>query len=175
QGHHFKQWTGVNSKGLIKVYIAAIEGYVPQPIVWASWAFLKSCYLVQCDILTEDTLNMIQDALDCFHHYHKAFRPEIMAMFSLPRQHSMKCYTDLTCLFGAPNGLCLSITESKDIKAVKEPYWRSNHHNALGQMLLTKQCVDKLARSCVDCHEHGMLDRPCVSAVLCTLSRSNKI
>ncbi|KAF8128403.1 hypothetical protein EV363DRAFT_1400566 [Boletus edulis] len=31
-------------------------------------------------------------------------------------------------LFGAPNGLCLSIIESKHIKAIKEPYRQSNHN-----------------------------------------------
>ncbi|KIJ12506.1 hypothetical protein PAXINDRAFT_14703 [Paxillus involutus ATCC 200175] len=146
----FQTVDGDDSKALMKVYIAAIEGYVPQPIVQAFQVFLKFCYLVWCDILAEDTLNMIQDALDCFHHYHKAFGPDVVATFSLPRQHSMKHYTNLICLFSAPNGLCLSITESKHIKAVKEPYQLSNHHNTLGQMLLMNQRLDKL-----NANEHG--------------------
>jgi hypothetical protein len=58
----------------------------------------------------------------------------------------MKHYPDMIQLYGAPNGLCSSITGSKHIKAVKEPYRRSNRHNALGQMLLTNQRLDKLAR-----------------------------
>ncbi|KIJ16060.1 hypothetical protein PAXINDRAFT_76254, partial [Paxillus involutus ATCC 200175] len=41
--------------------------------------------------------------------------------------------------FGAPNGLCPSITESKHITAVKKPWRRSNKHNALGQILRTNQ------------------------------------
>ncbi|KAF8545891.1 hypothetical protein OG21DRAFT_1428433, partial [Imleria badia] len=61
-------------------------------------------------------------------------------------------------LFGAPNGLCSSITESKHIKAVKQPYRRSNHHNALGQMLTTNQRLDKLAHCCVDFKQREMLD-----------------
>ncbi|EGO21962.1 hypothetical protein SERLADRAFT_441174 [Serpula lacrymans var. lacrymans S7.9] len=60
-------------------------------------------------------------------------------------------------MFGAPNGLCSSITESKHIKAVKEPWRRSNRYNALGQMLLTNQRLDKLAASQVDFIERGML------------------
>ncbi|KAG6329486.1 hypothetical protein ID866_9602 [Astraeus odoratus] len=48
-------------------------------------------------------------------------------------------------LFGAPNGLCLSITESKHIKAVKEPWWQSSHFEAVGQMLVTNQCLDKFS------------------------------
>ncbi|KAH9957036.1 hypothetical protein BGW80DRAFT_1257454 [Lactifluus volemus] len=37
--------------------------------------------------------------------------------------------------FGAPAGLCSSITESRHITAVKKPWRRSNHYKALGQML----------------------------------------
>ncbi|KAJ7913803.1 hypothetical protein B0H13DRAFT_2004115 [Mycena leptocephala] len=42
--------------------------------------------------------------------------------FCLPRQHSLTHYRYLSQEFGAPNGLCSSITESKHIKAVKEPW-----------------------------------------------------
>ncbi|KIK80362.1 hypothetical protein PAXRUDRAFT_158891, partial [Paxillus rubicundulus Ve08.2h10] len=114
----------------------------------------------------------IQDALNCFHQYCEAFGPNIVTTFSLPRQHSMKQYINLICLFGAPNGLCLSITELKHIKAVKEPYQWSNHHNALGQMLLTNQCLNKLARSQVDFWEWGMLNGSCILAMLQALGVS---
>ncbi|KAG1807825.1 uncharacterized protein BJ212DRAFT_1209514, partial [Suillus subaureus] len=33
QGCHFKQWTGGNSKALMKVYLPVIEGYVPVDVV----------------------------------------------------------------------------------------------------------------------------------------------
>jgi len=48
-------------------------------------------------------------------------------------------------LFGSPNGLCSSITESKHIKAVKEPWRRSNRYKALKQMLRTILRTEKLA------------------------------
>ncbi|KAJ7025470.1 hypothetical protein C8F04DRAFT_878470, partial [Mycena alexandri] len=47
--------------------------------------------------------------------------------------------------FGSPNGLCSSITESKHIKAVKEPWRRSSRFNAPSQMLRTLVRLDKLA------------------------------
>jgi hypothetical protein len=47
-------------------------------------------------------------------------------------------------LFGSPNGLCSSITESKHIKVVKEPWRRSNRFRALAQMLRTNCRLDKL-------------------------------
>ncbi|KAH7905023.1 hypothetical protein BJ138DRAFT_1138389 [Hygrophoropsis aurantiaca] len=77
---------------------------------------------------------------------------------SLPRQHSLKHYRLLTQLFGAPNGLCSSITESKHIKAVKRPYQRTSKWKALGQMLLINQRVDKLERFRVIMTEKGMME-----------------
>lgn len=84
-------------------------------------------------------------------------RPEGL---SLPRQHSLVHYKAVIQLFGSPNGLCSSITESKHIKAVKEPWRRSSHYKALGQMLLTNQRLDKLAASRVDFIARGMLSGP---------------
>jgi hypothetical protein len=64
-------------------------------------------------------------------------------------------------MFGAPNGLCSSITESKHIKAVKQPWQCSSKYNALSQMLLTNQCLDKIAAARVDFTMHGMLKGSC--------------
>jgi hypothetical protein len=64
-----------------------------------------------------------------------------------PRQHFLVHYPHLIRKFGAPNGLDSSITESKHIKAVKEPWRQSNRWKALGQMLVTNQRLDKLTMS----------------------------
>ena len=48
-------------------------------------------------------------------------------------------YHQLIRLFGAPNGLCSSITENKHITVVKKPYCRSNKYKALSQILVTNQ------------------------------------
>ena len=68
--------------------------------------------------------------------------------------------------FGAPNRLCLSTTESKHIKAVKKPYWQSSRYQALGQMLLINQHLDKLTASQVDFQRCGILKGTCLSNVL---------
>ena len=75
----------------------------------------------------------------------------------------MKHFRLLIEMFGAPNGLCSSITESKHIKAVKEPYRRSSHFEALGQMLLTNQRIDKLAACRINLTARNMLDGPCLA------------
>ncbi|KAF9226131.1 hypothetical protein BS17DRAFT_794398 [Gyrodon lividus] len=161
EGQGFLQWTGDNSKALMKVYINAIEGYVPDDMIRAFHAFLKFCYIAQHDIITEDTLEDLEDALNRFHKYCEIFvSTNVQSNFVLPRQHAMKHYPGLIHLFGAPNGLCSSITESKHIQAVKRPYQHSSKFNALKQMLLTNQRIDKLAASLVDFTACGMLTEP---------------
>ena len=61
-------------------------------------------------------------------------------------------------LFGSPNGLCSSITEAKHIKAVKEPWRRSNRNNPLPQMLQTITQMEKMAALRVVYSKLGMLD-----------------
>ena len=93
-----------------------------------------------------------------------------MDSFALPRQHSLVHYVDVIRAFGAPNGLCSSITESKHIKAMKESWHCSSCFKALGQMLLTNQWMDKLAASHVDFAKRGMLDNTCIESMLAALS-----
>lgn len=142
----------------MKVFILAIEGHVPQDMVRAFRALLEFCYIAWCNIITEASLNQLQDVLTQFHHYRQIFKTTgTKPHFSYPCQHSMTHYADMIRLFGAPNRLCSSIMESKHIKAVKDPWRWSNRNNALGQMLLTNQCLDKLAASRVDFAVRGML------------------
>ncbi|KAI6039388.1 hypothetical protein EDC04DRAFT_3090248 [Pisolithus marmoratus] len=68
--------------------------------------------------------------------------------------------------FGASNGLCSSITESKHIKAVKKPWRCSNHFKVLGQMLITNECLDKLAVAQVDFENCHMLQGSVLSAAI---------
>ncbi|KIK13071.1 hypothetical protein PISMIDRAFT_119593 [Pisolithus microcarpus 441] len=63
QGCHFKQWTGDNSKVLMKVYLPAIEGHVPKEIVCMFHAFLEFCYIVQQNVLMEKDLDDLDEAL----------------------------------------------------------------------------------------------------------------
>jgi hypothetical protein len=150
-GHDFKQWTVNDSKALMKVFLPAIEGHIPQDMVCAFRALLEFCYIARHNVITEASLNELQEALTQFHHYCEIFKTTgTKPHFSYPRQHSMVHYVDMIRLFGALNRLCSSITELKHIKAVKDPWRWSSRNNALGQMLLTNQHLDKLAVSRVD-------------------------
>ncbi|EMD32329.1 hypothetical protein CERSUDRAFT_161695 [Gelatoporia subvermispora B] len=168
QGRDFKQWTGDDSKALMKVYLPAIAGLVPDDMVRTIAAFLEFCYLVRRSTHTEKTLQQLEDTLQQFHEYREVFRETGVrpAGFSLPRQHSMQHYIQHIRNFGAPNGLCSSITEARHITTVKEPWRRSNRYDALGQVLKTNLRLDKLAAARVDFTARGMLRRSCLSDAL---------
>ncbi|KAG2082072.1 hypothetical protein BD769DRAFT_1633463 [Suillus cothurnatus] len=151
----------------VSKYMRFKHSHVPMDVVCTFRTFLEFCYLVWCNVITESMLVQIQEALDWFHQYRKIFKTTgIIPTFSLPQQHSCSHYILLIRLFSAPNGLCSSITETKHIKAVKEPWRHSSHYKALSQMLLTNQCLDKLAVAQVNFKSCGMLNGTCLSATL---------
>ncbi|KAL0957322.1 hypothetical protein HGRIS_001130 [Hohenbuehelia grisea] len=158
-GRRFKQWTGDDSKALMKVDLPCLVDYVPSEILKTFSTFLDFCYLARRTSFNEDTVTNLRTRLQAFHHFREVFRTSGVRPkgFALPRQHAMSHYPDLIPEFGAPYGLCTSITESRHITAVKKPWRRSNRFNALGQMLVTNQRLDKLAALHTDFVAHGML------------------
>ena len=149
-----------------------IKGHVPEDIVHMLCAFLEFCYLVRHNVLTAKDLDDLDEVLVRFYQHHEIFKTAgVVTTFSLPRQHSMKHYKQLIRWFGVPNGLCSSITESKHVKAVKRPYWHMNKYQALGQMLIINQRLDKLAASCIDFERQGMLQGTCLSTVVDALGK----
>ena len=146
----------------------ALEGYVPVDITKTLKAFLDFCYIARQNVLTEDSLDALDVALERFHHYREIFRASGVRPngFSLPRQHSLKHYRHHIENFGAPNGLCSSITESKHITAVKKPWRRSNRHKALRQMLTINTRNDKLAAARADFESRNMLQGTCLGEAL---------
>ncbi|KAJ7206355.1 hypothetical protein GGX14DRAFT_367465 [Mycena pura] len=161
-GRGFKQWTGNDSKGLMKVYLPAISGRVPSEVVKTVADLTEFCYLVRRSVIDEDKLLGIDAAVERFHEHREVFRVVRPEGFSLPRQHALVHYRPGIQAFGAPNGLCSSITESKHIKAVKKPYRRSSRNKPLGQMLLTNQRLDKLEAARVDFTARGMMRGPLI-------------
>lgn len=136
-------------------------------MVRAIRAFLEFCYIARRNVLTERDLAALEDALYRFHQNRTCFVSSgVRKNFLLPRQHSLRHYPALIRLFGAPNGLCSSITESKHIRAVKEPWRRSNRNEALGQILVTNQRLDQLAAARADFASRGMLDGTCLSHMM---------
>jgi hypothetical protein len=90
-------------------------------MVKAVAALIDFCYLMRRNVIDQTALVQIQNTLDSFHHHREIFREVGIHPdgFSLPWQHSLAHYVFSITQFGAPNGLCSSITKSKHIKAVK--------------------------------------------------------
>jgi hypothetical protein len=153
---------------IAQVYLSAIEGYVPLEIIRCFRAFLDFRYIARQNVHTSQTVQSLQRVLADFIRYREIFRAKGVRPdgFGLPRQHAMVHYATNIRRFGAPNGLCSSITESKHIKAVKEPWRRSSRYQALGQMLLTNQRLDKLAALRADFANRGMLEGTCLSSMI---------
>ncbi|KIJ95064.1 hypothetical protein K443DRAFT_11639 [Laccaria amethystina LaAM-08-1] len=116
-----------------------------------------------CAIHLDHTLTALQTAIQKFHTHHEIFRTSggRHTGFNLPQQHSRVHFIHQIQEFGAPGGLCSSIMESHHITAVKRPWCRSNRYEALGQMLLTNEQLDKLLRALADFIEHEMLPPIC--------------
>jgi hypothetical protein len=148
--------------------VNALEGYVHVDIIKTLNTFLDFCYIARQNVLTEDSLNVLDTTLERFHHYREIFRISGVRPdgFSLPRQHALKHYRRHIENFGAPNGLCSSITESKHITAMKKPWRRSSRCEALQQMLTINTRNDKLAAAQVDFSSRGMLQGTCLGEVL---------
>ena len=110
---------------------------------------IEFCYTVHRNIHTTATLEDLEKILEDLQDAREIFLETGVRELESepPRQHFLVHYPHLIREFGAPNGLDSSITESKHIKSVKEPWRRSNRWKALGQMLVTNQRLDKLTKS----------------------------
>lgn len=145
------------------MYLPAIEGHVPDKMVKAIAAFLDFCYLVRRPSINQDHLRAIQEAIDRFHLHRKVFQTTGVREkgFSLPRQHAMVHYIGHIIAFGAPSGLCSSITESMHIRAVKKPWRQSSRNHPLLQILRINTRLSKLAAFRRSLIARGMLGATC--------------
>ena len=122
-------------------------------------AFLDFCYLIRRPVFTPEVLDEIDAALNTYYKFREIFREaNTLERDEFPiKQHAVAHFRHLIEQYGAPNAICTSITESRHIDAVKKPYRRSNRYNAIRQILLTNQRMDKLAAAHEDFVRRGML------------------
>ncbi|PBK83662.1 hypothetical protein ARMGADRAFT_1048374 [Armillaria gallica] len=136
EGCEFEQWMGDNSKALMNMYLPATSGHVLSQMVCAIAAFMEFCqgipYLIRRSVLDEDDLVVLDNTIVHYHTEQEIFHA----------QHSIVHYRRLIQDFGAPNGLCSSIMESKHIKAI----------------LLINEHLDKLHATCMNFQVCRMLN-----------------
>ncbi|KAJ8496095.1 hypothetical protein ONZ45_g12596 [Pleurotus djamor] len=158
-GRDFNQWTGSDSRALMKVYLAAIVGHVPPQMIRCISAFMNCCYIARRNAISTSDITRFKIHLSTFHESRHIFiKTGVRTDISLPRQHSLMHYADGIELFGSPNGLCTSITEAKHIPVIKEPWRRSSHNQPLPQMLTTISRMEQLAAIKAVFRQRGMLD-----------------
>lgn len=109
-------------------------------------AFLDFAYLARRSSHDTESLDFMGVLLADFDELRQIFiEVGVRDNVSLPRQHALLHYRLGIQRFGALNGLCTSITESKHIVAVKRPWRASNRHNAVLQVLKTNTVLSKLS------------------------------
>lgn len=127
-------------------------------MVRAIATFMDACYIARRNAITAPSLENFRETVEKFHQLRNIFiTVGVRASISLPRQHALKHFYRSIHLFGSPNGLCSSITESKHIKSVKEPWRRSNRFKALIQMLRIIVRMEKMAALHQIFSDRGML------------------
>jgi hypothetical protein len=89
--------------------------------------FMDACYIAHWNVITAPALKSFQESVEQFQKLCNIFiEAGVWVTISLPHQHALKHFYYLIQFFGSPNGLCSSITESKHIKAMKEPWHQSS-------------------------------------------------
>ncbi|KAH9915965.1 uncharacterized protein BXZ73DRAFT_54076 [Epithele typhae] len=145
QGRNFTQWTGDDSKALMKVLLPALVGVVPDDVIECVRVFLDFAYLARLSVHTSVTIDRMEALLEEFCIRRTVFIDAGVRMhIFLPRQHALEHYCEAIERFGSLNGLSTSITESKHIEAVKRPWRASNRNDALPQMLQRNVRLSKL-------------------------------
>ncbi|KAH9900044.1 hypothetical protein C8Q73DRAFT_743854 [Cubamyces lactineus] len=157
QGRNFKQWTGNDSKALMKVFLPALSGYVPDAMIQCLAAFFDFAYLAQRPSHDTTTLDAMDVALARFRQLRIVF---------VETGHALLHYTRMIKLFGSSNGVCTSISESKHIVAVKRPWRASSWNKPLIQILVRNTRLSKLAALRVELGRCGLLHGDVVSHAL---------
>ncbi|KAF8263103.1 hypothetical protein EI94DRAFT_1773032 [Lactarius quietus] len=164
-GRDYKQWTGDDSKALMKVFLAAITGYLPSVMVRSIVAFMDACYITRRNAINSIALEHLRNSVDMYHELRSVFvQAGVRNTLSLPHQHALMHFYHAIHLFGSPNGLCSSITESKHIETMKDTWRRTSRYYAIYQMLRILFCMAKMLALHRRLQRNGMLRGFCHGA-----------
>ncbi|KAJ3858282.1 hypothetical protein EV359DRAFT_69134 [Lentinula novae-zelandiae] len=70
----FKQWTGDDSKALMKIFLSAIAEYLPEEMMKCLASFLDFYYLVRRSDIDKTFLKAIEKSIEMFNHYREIFK-----------------------------------------------------------------------------------------------------
>ncbi|KAG8793581.1 hypothetical protein FRC12_002296 [Ceratobasidium sp. 428] len=145
-----KQWTGRESKELMKQFLPAVVGSGCDPdfteLVRAMLDFIYYAHSVE---LTEEDLEEMEQALRTVNRLKSvivrmgAFE-DIKRFDDIPKWHMLTHYTELTRQFGAPDGYNSESPEHLHIVYAKTPYRATNKVQPTNQMVKFVQRQDAL-------------------------------
>jgi hypothetical protein len=147
---------------IAKVFLAAIAGYLPSVMIRAIAAFMDACYIARRNAINSISLECLRVSVDTYHELRSVFvEAGVRDTLSLPRQHALKHFYYAIHLFGSPNGLCSSITESKHIETAKDTWRRTSRYYAILQMLRILLRMAKMLALRRRLRDSGMLQGLC--------------
>ena len=116
-------------------------------------------YIARRNAIDLPSLEHFQDYVQTYHDLCDVFvEAGVRVDVSVPCQHALSHFHYAIHQFSSPNGLCLSITESKHIPTAKDTWQRSSKNNLMAQMVKTIQQMDRMSALHWHFEENGMLD-----------------
>ncbi|KIK75707.1 hypothetical protein PAXRUDRAFT_36968 [Paxillus rubicundulus Ve08.2h10] len=117
----------------------------PARLICAVRGLLDFLYLTQYPCLSEETLELIDDALTCFHNNKAIFIDlSIRASFELPKLHSLRHYVYMVWRFGTTDNYTTAYTEHLHIDLTKDAYRATNHKDEYFQMTVWLEQKEKM-------------------------------
>ncbi|KAF8228225.1 hypothetical protein L208DRAFT_1292492, partial [Tricholoma matsutake] len=122
-------------------------GLSPVCLVQAVRALLDFLYLAQYSVHTDETLELLDDALDCFHANREIFvELGVHNDFNFPKLHFACHYAELIKLFGTTDNFNTEHTECLHIDLAKDAYCANNHKDEFMQMTRWLEHKEKVFR-----------------------------
>ncbi|KAF8881817.1 hypothetical protein CPB84DRAFT_1817213 [Gymnopilus junonius] len=95
---------GLERKNMVKILLGCLVGSIPSKGVAAVTALLDFIYIAQYPSHNTETLDLLEDALKCFHKHRDYFiATGVCEDFHIPKFHSLLHYSESIKLFGASN------------------------------------------------------------------------
>jgi hypothetical protein len=123
------------------------NGHSAIPLVRSVRALLDFLFLAQYPVHTDETLGLLEDALDRFHEYKGIFVDlGIRNNFNLPKLHFAKHYVLKIKHFGSTDNFNTEYTERLHIDLAKDAYRATNRKDEYLQMTVWLERKEKISR-----------------------------
>lgn len=121
------------------------DGASPHRLVRAVKGLLDFVYLAHYPSHTQQTLDLLDDALTWFHDNKSIFIDlGIRSSFNLPKLHSLRHYVAMIQHFGTTDNYNTEYTEQLHIDLAKDAYCTTNHKDEYMQMTLWLERREKI-------------------------------